>query len=152
PLLPATRTWLVKLPSRLASVSTGRSSSRPTSDQVPDDTYAAPGSVMGTPTTPEAVSCAPTAITSNAAVAPTSAATSSRRAPIRVPGSTKNGNSDRGRLSLSIKVAFQVPVPTSSIPVVEALVRSTTCSPVSQNPSKSGSISILVVSSITPAS
>jgi hypothetical protein len=52
---------------------------------------------------------------------------------------------------LSIKVAFQVPEPISSSPVVEALARSPIYSPVSQNPSRSGSISILVVSSMTPA-
>jgi len=52
----------------------------------------------------------------------------------------------------SIKVVFQLPLVISSRPVVEAFVRSATCSPVSQNPKRSGSMSIRVLSSMTPAS
>ena len=63
-----------------------------------------------------------------------------------------DGNS-RGRLSLSIKVVFQFPLVMSRSPVVEALVRSATRSPASQNPSRSGIISIRALSSMmTPAS
>jgi hypothetical protein len=72
------------------------------------------------------VSCDPTAITSKAA--PTWAATSSRREPTR-DRIDKERNSERGKLSLPIKVAFQVPEPISSSPVVEALVRSPIGSP-----------------------
>src|SRR5215218_5354063 len=118
----------------------------------PDDTYAAPGSTIGTPTTADAVSCDPTAISSRDAGAPTSAATSVRSEPIRRPASTNGGNSVRGRPSLSIRVAFQSPLATSTRPVVEPLVRSTTCCPVSQKPSRSGIISMRTDSSIRPAS
>ena len=111
-IVPSTPPSLVKLAARLSSVSTGRSSSTPTSDQVPDEMYAAPGSVIGTPTTAEAVSCDPTAITSRPAAHRSLALTSSRREPIRVPGSTSGGNSERGRPSMSIKVASQLPVPS----------------------------------------
>lgn len=47
-----------------SSVNTGWVSSRPTRDHVPEETYAAvPASSIGVPTTADAVSCDPTAIT-----------------------------------------------------------------------------------------
>ena len=60
---PSTPPSLVKLAARLASVTTGWSSSTPTSPHVPQETYAASGSVIGTPTTAEAVSWEPTVTT-----------------------------------------------------------------------------------------
>ena len=65
---PSTPPSLVKFAVRLASVSTGRSSSTPTSDHVPQEMYAKSGYVAGTPTTADAVSCEATAVT--AACAP----------------------------------------------------------------------------------
>ena len=77
---PSTPPSLVKFAARASSVSTGWSSSTPTSPQVPHEMYAASGSVSGTPTTAEAVSCEPTATTGRAA----------RGSPMTVPGSTRS--------------------------------------------------------------
>jgi hypothetical protein len=57
------------------------------------------------------MSCDPDRDPSKAA--PTSAATSSRSEPTRDPDRPRTGNSQRGKLSLSIKVTFQVPEPIS---------------------------------------
>ncbi len=62
-IVPSTPASLVKFACRAASLSTGASSSRPTNDQVPDETYAASSRSSGTATTAEAVSWDPTAVT-----------------------------------------------------------------------------------------
>ena len=129
----------MKLAARLASVSTGWSSSTPTSDQVPDDTYANRRSAAGTPTTADAVSCDPTATTVVVVGSPVCSATVGRTRPTTSPGSTSGGNRSVGRSSAANSSADQVRVAASSRPVVEALVISVRRSPVSQKASRSGS-------------
>ena len=124
---PSTPPSLVKLAARASSVSTGRSSSTPTSPQVPHETYAASGSVIGTPTTAEAVSWEPTATTGVPSCL-----------PITVPGSTSSGSRARSRPTSASSSASQSPVRTSSRPVVEALVRSHTFTPVRADATRSG--------------
>ena len=67
---------------------------------------------MGTPTTADAVSCDPTAITSTADVAPTSDATSSRSELIRDPGSTKE--EQRARQAQLVDQG-RIPVPSTDV-------------------------------------
>ncbi len=135
--MPSTPSSLVKLSARLASVSTGASSSRPTSDQVPLEMYAKLSLVVGTVTTADAVSWPPTEMSGTGrdrrrAGAPT------------VPGSTSDGmtRSSGSPYSLltSAKVsALQRRFATSSRPVVDAIVTSATPTPVNQCPIRSGS-------------
>jgi hypothetical protein len=77
---------LVKLAARLASVSTGASSSSPTSDQVPDEMNAKSVPLAGTATTAEAVSWEPTVITGTLP-----ASSPGVESPRIVPGSTSGG-------------------------------------------------------------
>jgi hypothetical protein len=134
---------LVKSASRAASVSTGSSSSRPTSDQVPEETYADGSSPLGTATTADAVSWDPTATTGTSSPRPTACATSGSKVPITDPGDRSGGRIPAGTPTRSATSAAQSPVRTSYSPVVEAFVRSAPSSPVSQKPSRSGSSSIV---------
>ena len=59
----STPSSLVKFAASLAAVSTGSSSSRPTSDHVPDEMNAKSRLRDGTAATADAVSCEPTATT-----------------------------------------------------------------------------------------
>ena len=120
----------MKFAARPAPVTTGASSSTPTSPQVPQETYAASGSVIGTPTTAEAVSCEPTATTGVPSWSPTT-----------VPGSTSSPSWAGSRPTSASSSGSQSRVCTSSSPVVEALVRSHTARPVSDQLTRSGTSS-----------
>ena len=106
---------------------------------------------MGTPTTADAVSWEPTATTSRGRGASSSATTEACSVPILIPGSTTGGNKDLGSPSRPINSVLQLPLVTSSNPVVEALVRSTCAFPVSQKASRSGIISMVVDWSMIPS-
>ena len=93
---PSTPPSFVKLARRLSSVSTGCSSSTPTSDQVPQEMYAKRSSRAGTPTTAEAVSCEPTAVRTVDSASPVSRRTSGRRRPTTSPGWRMGGSRPRG--------------------------------------------------------
>ena len=134
---PSTPPSLVKLASLLASVRTGRSSSRPTSPQVPQEIQAAWLVVMGTATTADAVSCDPTAVTGVWAESPVSAATAGSRVPSTVPGFTSGGKMFLGKPRRAMRSSFQLPSRESS-PVVDALVTSALREPVSRLARKSG--------------
>ena len=134
---PSTPPSFVKLASRAASLTTGSSSSTPTSPHVPHEMYAAFGVLSGTATIAEAVSCEPTAMTSSGAPTALAGLTvqrAERRAGIderraeRMPGSRVAPASSRSHS----------PVRTSTRPVVEALVRSATRAPVRRNATRSG--------------
>lgn len=140
-MVPSMPRSLVKLASREASVSTGASSSRPASDQVPQEMYAKCGPVAGTAATAEAVSCEATVTTAVSAGSPVYAATWGRSVPAWVPG-RRSGGSRRGSMpSRPRSSSAQVAVRASKRPVVEALVSSAPMSPVSQWVSRSGIIS-----------
>ena len=128
---PSTPPSLVKLASRAASVSTGAGSSTPTRPHVPQEMYAAWSLAIGTPTTADAVSWEPTVVTVRPG-APRWRPRLDSTGPTTVPGSTRSPNSPAGRPSRSISSRSHSPVRTSSSPVVEALVRSVTATPVSQ--------------------
>ena len=116
------RPSLVKFAARLSALSTGSSSSSPTSDQVPDDTYAKSRSSAGTPTTADAVSWEPTAITRTSGASPVRAATSDRSVPTTSPGSISGGNRSAGISSASSTSFDHDREEASSSPVVEAFV------------------------------
>ena len=118
----------MKLASRLASLSTGSSSSIPTSDHVPLEIYAKLRFCAGTATTADAVSCDPTATTGSPARPPMS----SRTGPITLPGERTGGKICRGIPAAAISGHAQSPVRTSRSCVVEALVNSAPVCPVSQ--------------------
>ena len=122
----------MKLAARLASVITGSSSSSPTRDQVPDDTYAMSRSAAGTATTAEAVSWEPTATTEVVAGSPVRSATPPVITPTVSPGSIKGGKRSAGSPRASNASADQDRRRASSSPVVDALVISVRSSPVSQ--------------------
>ena len=128
--VPSTPASLVKLAARLASVSTGWSSSSPTSDHVPQEMYAKSSPTAGTATTADAVSCEPTVHTGTDPCSPTSA----RTWPSSAPGVEQR----REQALLSMPEPLrEVASPTSacvasSSPVVDALVTSATRAPVSQ--------------------
>ena len=145
-MVPSTPVSLVKFAVRLASVSTGWSSSTPTRDQVPQEMYAKSRPRAGTATTADAVSCEPTAITGSgppgrpgpSPVSPGSAATSGRRVPMTLPGWRSAGNSPAGRPARPIRSQAQSRARVSYSWVVDALVTSAPISPVSQYASRSG--------------
>ena len=58
-MVPATPPSLVRFACRDAGEITGRGTSRPISDQVPELRYALDAPAIGVPTTAEAVSCEP---------------------------------------------------------------------------------------------
>ncbi|GAB3932500.1 hypothetical protein GCM10027614_01800 [Micromonospora vulcania] len=132
--MPSTPDSLVKLARRLCSLSTGASSSTPTSDQVPQEMYAKCAPVAGTPTTAEAVSCDPTATTAGSPGSPSSG----RTGPIRVPASRSGGNNSLRIPASRIRSVAQARRRRSYSWVVEALVTSAPTSPVSQYAMRSG--------------
>jgi hypothetical protein len=93
---PSTPLSFVKFAIRLASVTTGCSSSTPTRPHVPQLMYAKSSETAGTATTALAVSCEPIAVTTGAPLPPTSDATAGSSGPIAAPASTSRGNSSRG--------------------------------------------------------
>ena len=102
-IVPSTPPSLVKLASRASSVSTGASSSRPASAQVPRETYAASSVCMGTPTTADAVSWEPTATTGTTPADPLGDV-GQQRLPSRRPGRRGRGTaSGRGRAGPSAR-------------------------------------------------
>ncbi|CAM5435309.1 hypothetical protein SANTM175S_10631 [Streptomyces antimycoticus] len=136
--MPSTPSSLVKLAARLASVSTGASSSSPARDHVPVAMYAKSGVVAGTPTTADAVSCEPTAVTGTGVARPVSARTSGRRVPAGSPGWRRGGKSVRSMPRACATGVAQSRVRGSMSWVVEAFVSSVPGSPVSQYEMRSG--------------
>ena len=67
---PSTPPSFVKFAASASGVSTGRSTSTPTSPHVPHEMYAAASGRIGTATTADAVSCEPTAVTATSGPAP----------------------------------------------------------------------------------
>ena len=125
--MPSTPRSLVRLNSRAWSVSTGASSSSPSSDQVPDDRIAAFSLRSGAATKADAVSWLATACTG--ASIPWCASIG----PSVVPASTGSpANGAAGSPSRSISPRAHVPARASSRPVVDALVTSLASSPLSQ--------------------
>ncbi|MEG8035555.1 hypothetical protein QP157_09540 [Sphingomonas sp. LR61] len=127
---PSTPPSLVQFASRAASDRTGASSSTPTSDQVPEEMYAKSGSVAGTATTAEAVSCEPTSVTG--ACPPTASATDGSSGPSRSPGSRRVGRRPAGRPAAARNAGSHPRVVAFRTPVVDAFVRSAASTPVSQ--------------------
>ena len=130
--MPSTPVSLLKFAARLASVSTGRSSSIPTSDQVPQEMYAKSSPRAGTPATADAVSCEPTATTGRPGGRPAPAATSGSSSPTTSPGRRSAGKIPRAMPARSISGRDHVRSRTSSSCVVDALVISAPAEPVSQ--------------------
>jgi hypothetical protein len=138
--VPATPSSLVKFAVRLASDRTGAVSSTPTSDQVPDEMYAAAPDI-GTAATAEAVSCDPTVTTcAPGSPVPATASPSTDAGGTTGARSGRASNPDAARSAASTS-GLQLPARTSSSPVVDALVRSVTWTPDSQCVSRSGIIS-----------
>ena len=124
---------LVKFAARLSSVTMAWSSSTPTSDHVPQATYANGASPAGTPTIADAVSCDPTRVRSVSPDAPVSARMSSRSGPMTSPGAPSSVNRPVGRPSeVAMSSRSQRRRWTSSRAVVDALVTSVTRMPDSQ--------------------
>ena len=119
---PSTPASLVKFAARLSGVTTGHASSTPTRPQVPQEMYAESGSVIGTPTTADAVSWDPTVCTGT--VAPTTSATCADTVPSNVPGSTSSGKMSGSTPSSLHSWRSQSWACTPKSPVVEAFVRS----------------------------
>lgn len=136
--MPSRPSSLVKLAARLSSVRTGAVSSRPASDQVPVQMYANRSPAAGTAATAEAVSCEPTAVTGTGPASPVSSSTSGRNRPAGSPGWRSGANNSRSTPSRWARSADQVRVRGSISWVVEALVSSVPCTPVSQYDIKSG--------------
>jgi hypothetical protein len=129
----------VRLAAWDAGVTTGRGTSTPTSDQVPEETNSEPGSAKGVATTALAVSCAAGAITRVPASGP--APSSPVTGPRSVPGGTTSGSRRVGMPSASASSVTQRPVAVSNRPLVEAAVNSVTRAPESTEWTTSGSIS-----------
>ena len=118
-MVPSTPVSLVKFAARLASVSTGWSSSTPTRDQVPQEMYAKSRPRAGTATTADAVSCEPTAITGSgppgrpgpSPASPGSAASSGRRVPITRAGLAQRREQPGGQAGPPDQVPRPVPGP-----------------------------------------
>ena len=91
---------LVNSYAKLLSLTMALGISTPIRLHVPEDRYAQLSPVPGTPSTAEAVSCEPTAMTGIFAQ-PISLATSSVNSPITVPGMTISGMMSMGRFSFS---------------------------------------------------
>ncbi len=136
--VPSSPSSLVKLAARLSSVSTGAPSSSPASDQVPVQMYANRSPSAGTAATAEAVSCDPTAVTGTGPLSPVSSSTSPRSTPAESPGCRSGANRPRSIPSREATSYDQSRVRGSISWVVEALVSSVPCSPVSQYDSRSG--------------
>ncbi len=136
--VPSSPSSLVKLAARLSSVSTGAVSSRPASDQVPVQMYAKRSPEAGTAATAEAVSCDPTAVTRTGPASPVSSSTRGVNIPAGSPGRRSGAKRARSIPSRSATSYDQSRVRGSISWVVEALVSSVPCSPVSQYVSRSG--------------
>ncbi len=100
--------------------------------------YANRSPSAGTAATAEAVSCEPTAVTGTGPVSPVSSSTPGRSTPAGSPGRRSGANSPRSMPSRSATPCAQSRVRGSISWVVEALVSSVPCSPVSQYVSRSG--------------
>ena len=129
---PSTPSSFVKFAARLASVRIGRSSSTPTSAQVPQAMYANCSPSAGTPTTADAVSCEPTWASTGAVARPASATTSGRIGPTISPGRLVGRRIARGSPSSSSRSVAQPRRSMSNSPVVEPFVSSAAITPVSQ--------------------
>ena len=139
--VPSTPPSLVKPARRASSVATAAGSSRPISDQVPEEMKATglvPGAA-GTASTAEAVSWEPIATTGTSPV-PSSRPSSGRTVPRRSPGEISGASSSRSIPAASSSSEFQPPS-RPSIPVLDALVLSLRRTPVSRCPIRSGTIS-----------
>ena len=100
-------------------------------DQVPEDSHSGSSPSIGMPATAEAVSWEALATIGMSSL-PIIRATSLRIGPSTVPGATILPKIRCGRPSASITPQAQSPVPASRSWEVEAMVRSTACTPQSQ--------------------
>ena len=128
---------LVMFAANEASVITGSSTSRPTSDHVPTLTKTESERRKGTAATAEPVSWVATATTSDPSRC-VSSATEAASAPRRVPGSTTSGRSRAGTSSRSTRSLAQPRVRASKHCVVLAFVRSELRTPQSHECTRSG--------------
>src|SRR5206468_1085081 len=111
------------------SVTSGRGSSAPMSDQVPELMYAQDSPRAGTAATADPVSCVAGA-TTGTGVTPVSVATDGRSGPSTIPGATIVPSIFAGRPNFWTRSYAQVRVIGSSIWLVLASVNSLTLMPV----------------------